>query len=158
MRIRPITDADAVAVLELNEESVKALSPLDGPALAQHLGAAAHCVVCELEGAVAAFAIAYAPLAAYASINYEWFTARYDDFLYLDRIAVSPRFRRRGVATAVYDAIEAEATRYGRMVCEVNSDPPNPGSLAFHRARGYRELGYLTQTDGHETVMLEKPL
>ena len=44
------------------------------------------------------------------------------------------------------------------MVCEVNSEPPNVESLAFHEARGYREVGHLRQADGHEVVMLEKPL
>lgn len=44
------------------------------------------------------------------------------------------------------------------MVCEVNSSPPNVESLAFHKSRGYREIGHLTQEDGHQTVLLEKPL
>ena len=41
---------------------------------------------------------------------------------------------------------------------EVNLRPRNDQSLAFHAARGYREVGHLTQADGHQTVMLEKAL
>ncbi len=158
MLIRPVDDGDVGAVLALNEESVWALSPLDGAGLAVHRTQAAYVLVVEVDAAVAAFAIAYAPGATYDSINYAWHGARFDDFLYLDRIAVSSTFRRRGIASALYDEIEAHAKEHGRMVCEVNSNPPNLESLAFHAARGYVELGHLVQLDGHETVMLEKVL
>ncbi len=158
MLIRPIDDGDVEAVLALNEESVWALSPLDGTGLATHRAQAAYVLVAELDDELAGFAIAYAPGANYESINYAWHRRRFDDFLYLDRIAVSSAFRRRGIASALYDEMEANAKERGRMVCEVNSDPPNVESLAFHANRGYVELGHLIQLDGHETVMLEKVL
>lgn len=158
MEIRPITDDDVDAVLRLNHESVWALSALEADKLAAYRQAAAHALVCEVDGAVAAFTIAYAPGAAYDSINYRWHAGRFGDFVYLDRIAVDPTFRRRGIAGALYDVVEAAAVPHGRMVCEVYSDPPNEGSLAFHAARGYRDVGHLLQSDGKECVMLEKPL
>ncbi len=153
-----MTDEDAEAVLRLNAESVWALSPLDAESLAAHRAEAAVILVCEVEGEVAAFAVAYAPGASYGSVNYAWHSGRFDDFVYLDRIAVDRAFRRRGIAGAIYDVIEAEAKAHGRMVCEVNSDPPNFESLAFHQARGYREVGQLVQSDGHRVVLLERPL
>lgn len=158
MLIRPLVDRDVPAVLALNEASVWALSPLDAEGLARHLAAAEHAVVYEVDATVAAFAIAYGPHATYDSLNYGWHHERFDDFMYLDRIAVSQDFRRRGIATALYDDIEQHAVPHGRMVCEVNSDPPNVESLAFHERRGYREIGHLTQADRHTTVMMEKPL
>lgn len=39
----------------------------------------------------------------YWSDNYKWFTARFDRFLYLDRVVVAERGRRRGVGRALYD-------------------------------------------------------
>ena len=158
MKIRPLEDADVPAVIALNHEAASALSPLDYEGLSRHRAEAAHVVVCEVDDTVAAFAVAYAPGATYESINYGWHAARFDDFLYLDRIAVGGDFRRRGIATLLYDDLEARAAPRGRMVCEVNSEPPNVESLAFHRHRGYRDIGHLAQTDGHETVMMEKPL
>jgi uncharacterized protein len=91
-------------------------------------------------------------------VNYLWFCGRFDLFLYLDRIMVDKRARRRGIATLVYDAMEDHARQYGRMVCEVNSDPPNEPSLAFHYRRGYQERGRQRMGDGHEVVLLEKRL
>ncbi|MGI8701787.1 MAG: GNAT family N-acetyltransferase [Nocardioidaceae bacterium] len=158
MEIRPMTDDDIAAVLRLNSDSVWALSPLDADKLEAYRTAAAFALVCAVDGAVAAFTIAYAPGAAYGSINYQWHAERFDDFVYLDRIAVDPAFRRRGIAGAMYDVVEAAAKPHGRMVCEVYSNPPNTGSLAFHEARGYREVGHLVQANGSTTVMLEKAL
>ncbi|MGI8578891.1 MAG: GNAT family N-acetyltransferase [Nocardioidaceae bacterium] len=158
MKIREFTDRDTEPVLALNAESVWALSPLNEASLRGHLISADQAMICEVDGVVAAFALAYAPGSPYASINYAWHAARFDDFLYLDRIAVGVGFRRRGIATVLYDKLEATAKPRGRMVCEISSDPPNPASLAFHLARGYREIGHLTQLDGHQTVMMEKTL
>jgi predicted GNAT superfamily acetyltransferase len=153
-----MTDADETHVLRLNEQAVWALSPLDADGLRRHRAEARWTLVCEENGEVTAFAIAYAPGAPYASVNYAWHSERFDDFVYLDRIAVDPAFRRRGIAGGIYDVVEAAAKEHGRMVCEVNSDPPNVESLAFHDRRGYHEVGRLVQPDGHEVVLLEKPL
>jgi uncharacterized protein len=153
-----MSDADADAVLRLNDESVAMLSPLDADRLSLLRTIAEHALVCESDGELAGFALAFGPGTAYDSINYAWHGERFDDFLYLDRVAVSTAFRRRGIASLLYDEMESCAAQHGRMLCEVNHDPPNEPSLAFHRARGYREIGHLTQPDGYVTVMLEKPL
>ena len=158
MDIRAIEDADEAAVLVINEEAVWATSPMDTEALQRARDQAAHVLVADVDDQVAGFAIAYAPGSTYESINYRWHAQHFEGFLYLDRIVISSSFRRRGIANAMYDEMESRAKEHGRMVCEVNSDPPNVESLAFHAARGYRELGHLTQLDGHETVMMEKTL
>jgi uncharacterized protein len=155
---RPIAAADVDAVLGLNAESVWALSPLDADKLALARVDAERLLVVEAAGAIAAFAVAYGPGARYESPNYAWFSRRYDDFLYLDRIAVGTKFRRRGIATLLYDEMETAAKAHGRMVCEVYTEPPNPGSLAFHAARGYQEVERIVRADGHAYVMLAKPL
>ncbi len=93
-----MTDDDVASILRLNQESVWAVSPLDAEGLATHRAEAAFALVCEIEGQVAAFAIAYAPGTSYGSVNYAWHSEQFDDFLYLDRIVVDPQFRRRGVA------------------------------------------------------------
>ena len=153
-----MVDADAESVLTLNQASVKALSPMSLTDLARHRQRAAHALVAEVDNQVAGFAFAYAPGSTYESLNYNWYSQRFDDFLYLDRIAVDADRRRQGIGAALYDEIEVHAAQHGRMVCEVNCDPPNEESLAFHSRRGYRTIGRLRQQDGHETVMLEKPL
>lgn len=153
-----MTDADAADVLRLNEESVWALSPLDEGGLVAARARASHSLVGIEDGTLAAFTIMYAPGSGYASINYAWFTERFDDFVYLDRIVVDPTFRRRGLASAMYDYAEQLAAPHGRLVCEIYSTPPNEASLAFHRNRGYHEIGSLPQDDSHVCAMMEKRL
>lgn len=158
MEIRPLTDDDVDDVLALNAESVLSLAPMDAADLARFRSLTEHLLVCDVDDVVAAFAIAYTPGSAYDSINYLWHTDRFEDFLYLDRIAVSASYRRRGIAGALYDAMENLAADHSRMVCEIYSNPRNDVSIAFHESRGYREVGHLMQANGKETVMMEKPL
>jgi predicted GNAT superfamily acetyltransferase len=101
---------------------------------------------------LAGFVLVLGPGLDYGSENYRWFSRRHERFWYLDRVAVHERFRRRGVGSAIYDAVEVEAARRGwPVLLEVNVEPPNHASLAFHAARGYREVGTLRH--GEEKVV-----
>jgi predicted GNAT superfamily acetyltransferase len=152
MTVRDATPADRPRLLALNEESEQELSELDMQRLEYILSLAHRTLVVEGEGEIAAFAIAIAPGADYDSRNYLWFGERYEQFLYLDRIAVAAPHRRNGFGARIYDAMEDSAVPFRRMVCDVNVDPPNDVSLAFHKARGYRELGRLQHSK--KAVML----
>jgi predicted GNAT superfamily acetyltransferase len=151
MQMRALETGDWGEVLALNVASVRELSELDEPRL-RYLTTLAHAslVVAE-QGAVVAFALAMAPRTGYDSRNYRWFDSRFERFLYLDRIAVAESARRRAIGTQIYDAMEAAARPFERMVCDVNLVPPNEASLAFHANRGYRELGRLAH--GPEKVV-----
>jgi uncharacterized protein len=143
MRLRAIERGDWPAVLALNVESVRELSPLDLGRLEYVLGCTHRAIVAEGDGEVTAFALAMAPGSVYDSRNYVWFGERFERFLYLDRIAVARAHRRRGIGARIYDDMERAAGEFGRMVCDVNLEPRNDASLAFHYARGYREIGRL---------------
>jgi predicted GNAT superfamily acetyltransferase len=157
MRLREITDADRAAVLELNQASVLELSPLDEARLRLILALAHRGVLIERDGEVLAFAIAIAPGTDYDSRNYARLGERFEDFLYLDRIAVADGARRQGLGAMLYDAMEDAARPFARMVCDVNVQPPNEPSLAFHAARGYQPLEEL-QHAGKRVVLLSKEL
>jgi uncharacterized protein len=158
MRVRDATEADRPRLLQLNAESVQMLSELDQHRLEFILSLARRSLVAELDGAVAGFAIAIARGTAYDSDNYRWFSERYERFLYLDRIAVDATARRHGLGGALYEAMEATAAPLGRMVCEVNVEPLNEVSLAFHRARGYQEVGRLAHGTVRTVALLSKEL
>ncbi|HEX4482453.1 MAG TPA: GNAT family N-acetyltransferase [Solirubrobacteraceae bacterium] len=157
MQLRELTDADRPAVLELNEHSVLELSPLDDERLRYILALAFRSVVVERDGEVLAFAIAIAPQADYDSRNYARLSERFERFLYLDRIAVAAGARRQGLGAMLYDALEQAAQPFGRMVCDVNVEPPNEASLAFHAARGYQPLEELAHAE-KRVVLLSKEL
>ncbi len=144
-------------MLALNEADVELLAPMDQRRLEQLQGWADRFDVIELDGRFAGFVITVAAGTAYDSENYRWFAEQHETFLYLDRVVIHPDARRRGLGTRVYDALEARAAAYGRLCLEVNLDPPNEPSLAFHAARGYAEVGRLG-SPGHVVSLMTKEL
>ena len=90
----------------------------------------------------------------YDSPNYHWFRERYERFVYVDRIAISADHRRKGLAEALYRNLFDAAAKagHGLICCEVNSDPPNPGSDRFHAAMGFKTVGERALTDRGKTV------
>lgn len=141
-RIRDVAGPDLEAVLALNEQAVPAVNSLTLDRLRWFAREAAYFRVAAAAGRLAGFLICLPPEADYASPNFRWLSARYADFLYIDRIAVAPEFHRRGVAGALYrDAAASASSRYRRLACEVNTRPRNDASLAFHERFGFRAVG-----------------
>jgi hypothetical protein len=160
VRIRELERRDHERVLELNQASVQELSPLDEPRLAYILALAHRSLVAtsNADGDVLAFAIAIAPGTDYDSLNYTTLSEMFETFLYLDRIAVADSARRKGLGAALYDELEAAAAPFRRMVCDVNIEPRNDASLAFHAARGYRDVGELAHGDVKTVALMSKEL
>ncbi len=150
--------ADHPAVLALNARHVERLSPMDQARLVTMLALADRALVVDVGGAVAGFAITFAPGTAYDSSNYRWFADRYGRwFYYLDRVVLDDAFQRQGLASRVYDEVEARATAFGRLAVEVDTQPPNEPSLAFHAGRGFAEVARWGG-GGKEVAMLVKEL
>lgn len=101
-----------------------------------------------------AMLIAFDQDARYDSPNFLWFRERFERFVYVDRVVVAGAARGRGLARMLYGALFAHAAAAGhaRVVCEVNLDPPNPASDAFHAALGFAEVGTGVLADGLKTV------
>ncbi len=160
MILRDAAKADWPAILALNQADVQYLSPLDEARLAQLAAAACYLRVVEDGSAVAAFLLVFAKGADYDSPNFLWFEARFDAFFYVDRIVVAARARGRRLADRLYDDFEAAARArgVGRIVCEVNVEPPNPVSLAFHARRGFREIGRIPYGAGKTVSLLQHDL
>lgn len=154
--LRPITDADHAEVLALNERHVALLAPMDEPRLRVLRAAATGAHVIEVGDAFAGFVLTFASGSAYDGENFGWFGQRYEDFYYLDRVVIHESFRRRGLGSQVYDELESTCDR-PLFALEVNLDPPNEASLAFHHARGFAEVGRRL-SDGHLVSMMTKTL
>ncbi len=157
MHARSADPGDFAAILALNEESVAVLSPLSEESLAKlHAQAAAHFVV-EQNGCVVAFLLALREGAGYASPNYRWFAKRYARFLYVDRVVVALAAHGQGLGSLLYRRLfeHAAALHVERVVCEIDVDPPNLQSQAFHARFGFREVGRQAIAGGRKTVSLQ---
>jgi predicted GNAT superfamily acetyltransferase len=155
--LRPLRETDVADVLTLNERNVVKLAPMDESRLHELWELADRFDVLDVEGAFAGFVVTFPPGSAYDSENYRWFTERHRRFYYLDRIVLHEDFRRRGLGGFVYDELERVAAPYQRLTLEVNLVPRNDPSLAFHEARGYKEVGRLGDEE-HLVALMEKSL
>lgn len=151
IQIEPITLEFEPAVIALNNRHAEELSWLT-PTELSHLVSQAF--YARRIGELEAFLIAFDQDAEYDSPNFLWFNARYPRFVYVDRIAVASEARGRGHARRLYEDLFKHAGNNGHdvVVCEVNSDPPNPASDAFHAALGFREVGQATIHGGKKAV------
>jgi len=155
--IRDATPADHDAILALNLESEALMSPMDGARLRELAAMAAYLRVCEDAGGVTAFLLAFSDGAGYDSPNYRWFAARFDRFLYVDRIAVSTGRQGRGLGPALYSDLFdfARGRQLPRVVCEYYSVPLNLPSQRFHERAGFREIGSQWLANGKQVSFQE---
>ena len=102
----------------------------------------------------AAFLLAFEQSDDHDGGHFLWFKNKFDKFLYIDRVVVAEEYRRKGLGHILYADVLTQAKRLGhtRVVCEVNLQPPNPGSDRFHAAEGFVEVGRATINGGAKTV------
>ena len=144
MTIRPATaaDLDAVVALELTCLGADAWSRgLVEQGIAAALPTVSY-LVAELDGVVVGHAVASAA----------------GDDAELQRIAVDPAYRRRGLADELLAAVESRAAADGatRLLLEVRED--NTTATAFYESRGFVEVGRRRgyYRDGAVAVVLGK--
>jgi uncharacterized protein len=150
--ISDLSSLDAAAVLSLNNANAKETSVLDDVDLKTLLDIAFYAR--GVDRGATAFLIALEDTAAYVNPNFMWFKASRGSFVYIDRIIVSSSARGQGIARILYEDLFAAAKRSGRdrVVCEINIEPPNPVSVAFHVSMGFEAVGQAAIHSGRKTV------
>ncbi|HEY4171610.1 MAG TPA: GNAT family N-acetyltransferase [Rhodopila sp.] len=149
--IAPFDQPSMIDLLALNNAHAQELSFLD---LDRFTVLAGMAFLARRIGHADAFLLAFDQDADYDSPNFLWFRSRYVRFVYVDRIVVASSARGRGYARRLYRELFEHAYRTGHkhVVCEVNTDPPNPASDAFHTALGFVAVGAATIHGGSKTV------
>ena len=154
--VRAAAPSDLDDLLALNEAWVPHVGPLDVPGATGLLESAERALVVRgPDGDLLGFVVVLGAGADYGSPNYRWFAQRHERFTYVDRIAVSSSARRQGIGQLLYREVARHAAGCGSpVVCaEVNLDPPNPDSLAFHTGMGFEPVG--TQWTYGDTVQVQ---
>jgi predicted GNAT superfamily acetyltransferase len=149
---RTIDPLDPVPTLQLNNTHIKETSELNPTTLTALLNMALYAK--GIDQGKTAFLIALDHTAPYQNPNFAWFKNAYPSFLYIDRIIVAESARGQGIARLLYEDLFTVAHRAGlhRIVCEINSDPPNPASDAFHQTMGFEKVGQAILYNGAKTV------
>lgn len=161
MIVRDWRDADLATLHAINEAAVPGVGSLTREAqdhLVRDVSAAT--LVADIDGHPAGFVLCMLEGLDYGSLNYKWFSARYDQFAYVDRVAVAEDQRGKRIGEALYAAaLERFKGARGVLLAEVNLAPPNPGSLRFHKRNGFEERGERWEIEGKKGVVyLERKL
>jgi hypothetical protein len=158
--VRNIKDADLPRVLEINNANTPGVSELTISDLETDIKNCLHALAIDNQhGEVCAFCITFAPDAPDAGVNHQWFAERHKSFVYLDRIAIDSNHQNRGLGALLYQTVEQRmlnSTEYLLLCCEVNLEPPNPGSMRFHKRIGFTEVGQQSPQQGYVVSLLQK--
>lgn len=159
--VRPVVADDLGRLLEINQANVPAVGSVDADRMAFIVSESPIALAVEHDDGVAGFCLVLGPDSAYDSVNYRWFTERYERFMYLDRVAVDASARGRGLGTLLYDEVDrlmSERRDVEHLALEVNVDPPNDGSLRFHARLGFVEVGQQDTPYGIRVSMQMRPV
>lgn len=153
--LRDVRDDDLAAVLELNQSQVPHVGSVDIGRMQWFADNADYFRVAFAGETLGAYLIGLRPGSSYDSPNYGWFCDRYDEFAYVDRVAVAESARREGLASRLYEDFAAAMPGSIRiMTCEVNIRPSNESSMRFHRRLGFEQVGSLVSNDGEKEVAM----
>ena len=158
--VRNIVSADVTRVLEINNANTPGVSELTLSELETDMKNCLHALAIDNEhGEVCAFCITFDPDAPDAGANHQWFADRYKSFVYLDRIAIDSNHQNHGLGAMLYQSVEQlmlDSAEHSVLCCEVNLEPPNPGSLRFHKRIGFTEIGQHSPQQGYVVSLLQK--
>ncbi|HEX8027700.1 MAG TPA: GNAT family N-acetyltransferase, partial [Vicinamibacterales bacterium] len=137
------THSERDGLLHLNNASARETSLLTAQRFAQLIDTAS---IALFVPPSAALLLAFSHGDDYDGTHFGWFRHQMDRFIYVDRIVVAAAWRRHGLARMLYREVFQQAARRDltRVVCEVNVEPPNPTSDAFHSSLGFEEVGRAT--------------
>lgn len=158
--IRPLTPSDHEEILRINAESQPGVAHLDRTELERLVRLQnEHLVIEGPKGGLVGYLLAFPSDTPYDGEEFILLTkTSIGPFIYIDQVAVGAAERRTGAASSLYQATEAVAERRGirELSCEVNLNPPNPGSLAFHRSKGFNQTSVMETQDGRTVALMSK--
>lgn len=139
---RALTLDDIPRMVEINEQGLPGTGKVSEEEMADLLNLSELALGLDNERGLAGFVLCLLPGTRYGSLNYAWFNQRFEQFLYVDRIAVADEARNEGIGSSLYQNVIAHAHRLDCPVtAEVSLRPPNPGSVRFHARHEFDEIG-----------------
>ncbi|HBU74925.1 MAG: GNAT family N-acetyltransferase [Acidimicrobiaceae bacterium] len=160
--IRSMTPDDFPWVIALNQQHVPAVSDAEGERFSYLFERSAIALTAWVDEVRAGFSLTMTHGLKYDSTNYQWFSDNYGNFIYLDRVVVDESFHRHGIGRALYLETERRGVKHVPDAeifgLEVNVEPRNDVSLAFHQRLGFYELVQRPTPYGIVVAMMGKPL
>ena len=152
---RALTPQDIPRMVQINEQGLPGTGKVTQDEMVDLLSLSELAIGIDIQNDLAGFVLCLLPKTRYGSLNYKWFNERYDEFLYVDRIAVADDARDNGIGSTLYDQVIAHAEHLTCPVkAEVSLRPPNPGSVRFHARHGFDEIGVFETDDKAVTMYI----
>lgn len=155
--IRVMTEVDLPVIWQINQENVPAVGDETLEALTEIFQQSVIALSAVAVERVIGFCLVLSPGQKYESPNYIYFCERLNNFVYLDRVAVTGEFQGKGVGAALYREVE-HSTDAELFALEVNTKPRNEGSLRFHAREGFVEMEELETRPGKIVSLMVKRL
>ena len=141
-KIRNVSQNDFKRIVELNSSEVESTSEMDLEKVTDLDALAVYHKAIVIDGEVEGFLLAIPSGRNYVNENYSWFSSRYEQFHYIDRIVVSSSCYGKGLGSALYsDLFSFSKSRVNTIACEYNLEPLNTASKALHLKYGFTEVG-----------------
>ena len=157
MLLRTLGSEDIPAIWEINEQGLPGTGKVSQDEIAELIRLAELTLGAYEEDQLVGFVLCLLPRTKYASPNYAWFDQRYQNFLYVDRIAVLESHRNRTIGSLLYQEVIAYAQQNNYPItAEVSLKPPNPDSMRFHHRFGFSEVGVLHHESKSVTMMFRE--
>ncbi|HTL67008.1 MAG TPA: GNAT family N-acetyltransferase [Lacunisphaera sp.] len=158
--LRPLAPRDHAALLRLNAANTPEVAPITAAELAHLLRfEGRHLVAVDGQDAVLAYLLSFPSSSAYDDEEMRHFRHLVSEpFHYVAQVAVDAAHRGRGIGRRFHATVARLARRRGvRMICtDVNLDPPNHASLAFHHRLGFAPVGQATLSSGWTVAFLRR--
>lgn len=160
-KLREVTISDLEKIRTINEEAIPAVNTVSLDEFKWFLKRSIYFKVSLNEDEqVCGFLLVLPTGLEYESLNYKWFSDKFSDFAYIDRIAVKDEFRGKGIGKSLYVDLEKSVMKdIKRIACEFNINPPNLVSKKFHEGLAYKRVGtQLTENETKEVSLMIKEI
>ena len=153
--LRNVKIDDLKDIIEINEESIPAVNTVSLMQFKSFLRDSIYFkVVTNRSQKICGFLLVLPSGLEYDSLNYKWFSSRYEKFAYIDRIAISKNWRNKGMGKSLYTDLENTLKDYNLIACEFNVIPLNQVSKQFHESLDYENVGFQLTENGTKKVSL----
>ncbi len=157
METRELSEIDVHSMWSINEQGLPGTGQVSEQEVSDLLKLSTLSIGVFREEELLGFVICLSPGTDYKSLNYAWFNNKYNNFIYVDRIAVSLDQRDEGIGSKLYEEVIAYSQENAiPIAAEVNLNPPNPGSMRFHNRFGFEEVGIFHHKEKSVTMLLRK--
>ena len=155
---QPVSEKEVIEMHVINQENIPEVGGLaDINDFNARVCWSSNIFTYKYEDVIKAFVLCMREGETYNSPNYQYISNQFQKFLYVDRIAVQEKFRRKGIAEKIYaTVIEKGKENNLDILCEVNTKPSNEPSMLFHKKMGFEEIG-TNDFEKNSVVYLRRP-